>query len=93
MWVCSEGADDVSRHTLAEGLGLGTGVVGVFCSRHARILQEVGGDRPLALAEESESLQREEDEQAEIERIIQHRDHKVLGPQYKVRWVGFNNTT
>ena len=40
-------------------------------------------------------MEREEDEegeQADVERIIQHRDHKELGPQYKVRWTGFNNT-
>ena len=92
LWACSEGADDVSHHTLAEGVGLGTGAVGVFCSRHARILQEVDDNMSLALAAEPESSQREEDEQAEVDRIIQHRDHKVLGSQYKVRWVGFNNT-
>ena len=83
MWVCSEGADDVSSHTLAEGLGLGADVVGEFCTRHARILQEVGDKMPPTRTTEPKA--HEEDEQAEVERIIQHRDHKELGRQYKVR--------
>ena len=47
---------------------------------------------PPTRTTEPKSLGHEEDEQAEVERIIQHRDHKELGPQYKVRWTGFNNT-
>ena len=82
----------MSHHTLAEGLGLGINVVGVLCSRHARILQETAAEMQLAPAEEPESLESEEDGLAEVERIIKHRDHKLEGLQYKVRWMGCNNT-
>ena len=44
MWTCSGGTEAVGNHTLAEGLGLGRGVVGVFCARHDRTLREVAED-------------------------------------------------
>jgi hypothetical protein len=79
----------VGNHTLAEGLGLGMHVA-LLCSRHARILQETAAEMQLAPAEEPESLESEEDGLAEVELIVKHRDHRVEGLQYKVRWMGCN---